>query len=228
MAGDDEGHRMIEPCTCSLCSTPAAPSATMAAPPEWSNLLSITDQEIYAQRRTEFYRSMSRHEAGHAICALAHGRGVLWITIGDGRPACGYGPEQPGETTIDAVSMTTCAGVVAGGQEWPTWSELHRAMCRARAGINGHCDTCQNARLYAATVADHDDTEIVEKWFSTFEAVADLFRTPEWSGALNALASELESRTLLTGDDITRITSTFDLAGPLETIKPIWTKRHED
>jgi hypothetical protein len=218
----------MTPCDCNRISTPAAPSATMAAPPEWSNLLSITDQEIYTQRRAEFYRVMSRHEAGHAICALAHGRGVLWITIGDGRPACGYDPEQPGETTIDAVSLTTCAGVVAGGQEWPTWSELHRAMRRARAGINGHCDTCQNARLYAATVADHDDAEIVEKWFATFETLADLFQSPSWSGALNALATALERETLLSGPEIAAIVAPFDLAGPLETIKPIWTKRHEN
>ena len=219
---------MIEPCTCGRYSTMAAPSSTMAAPPEWSNLLSITDQEIYAQRRAEFYRDMSRHEAGHAICALAHGRGVLWITIGDGRPACGYDPEQPGETTIDAVSMTTCAGIVAGGQEWPTWSELHRAMRRARAGINGHCDACQNARLYAATVADLYDTEIVEKWFSTFETLAELFRSEQWAGALDALAPALERETLLTGPAIMEIVKPFDLAGPLASIPAIWTNHHEN
>ncbi len=215
---------MIEPpCAC-VAMTPAAPSATMAEPPEWSNLLSITDGEIYARARAEFYRASARHEAGHAIAALAHGRGVSWISIGDGRPACGYDPSRIGEATIDAASITTCAGVVAGGQALPSWSELHHAMRRARARIDGTCDTCQNARLFAATVAHLDDGEIVEKWFETYAAATDLFRSPEWSAALAALASELEAKTLLRGTDIAAIVAPFDLSAPLSDIQPIWTK----
>lgn len=216
---------MIEPpCAC-VALKPATPSATMSEPPEWANLLSITDGEIYARARAEFYRASARHEAGHAIAALAHGRGVLWITIGNGRPACGYDQNRIGEATVDAASITTCAGVVAGGQALPSWSDLHHAMRRARAGIDGTCDTCSNARLFAATVAHLDDGEIVEKWFSTFDAAATLFASPEWAGALAALAPELESRTLLRGEDIAAIVSVFDLAAPLATIKPIWTSK---
>jgi hypothetical protein len=45
---------------------------------------------------------------------------------------------------------------------------------------------------------------------------------------LDALAPALERETLLTGPAIMEIVKPYDLTGPLETIKPIWTKRHEN
>ncbi len=69
---------------------------------------------------------------------------------------------------------------------------------------------------------DVDDLDVIERWFRAYEVCENLFASPGWASALDSLASELEAKTLLTGDEIEEIVRPFDLAAPLKSLSPIW------
>ncbi len=116
---------MVEP-HCKYCGDYIlkTPVRENSPAPELTNNVSDVDHKTCEEQHIKRLAASARHEAGHAISGIAHGRGVLWITIANGAPVCAFDPQKLGEWTIDAVTLTTCAGVVAGRQAWPTWAEL--------------------------------------------------------------------------------------------------------
>jgi hypothetical protein len=216
----------MNPCRCKSVSFDFKPHSERA-PAEMLIARYVSDDGAATDDRVaSIMNRLARHESGHLIAAAAFNKKIDHATIGNAMPHIYY-QMTSGEMTADSQSLIDAAGLAAEGNI-PSWDILGPAVRRAREGVTGFCDICRLADLGVLTVPERSNSEIINLLYDVFETAADLFHGPEWSGALNALASELENRTLLTGDDITRITSTFDLAGPLETIKPIWTKHHEN
>lgn len=226
MAGDDKGRRMT-PCRCASHSLKYEPATERAPDEKFVSRFVSESADDYEARVAGIYTRLSKHESGHVIAALAYGRQVEYATLANGAPHTCY-IKRIGERTVDAFATVHVAGMIAEGADLPSWAELGPAIRRARAGVKGHCDLCLLSDLVVACAPDLPDREHINLIYDCLETTARLFQSPSWSGALDALASELEAKTLLTGDDITRITSTFDLTGPLETVKPIWTKHHEN
>jgi hypothetical protein len=216
----------MTPCRCKSVSFEFKPHPERA-PDEMLIARYVSDDGAATDDRVASIMSrLARHESGHLIAAAAFGKQIDHATIGNAMPHVCY-HMTTGEMTVDSQSLIDAAGLAAEGNI-PGWDILGPAVRRAREGVTGFCDLCRLADLAVSAVPERSNFEMVNLLCDVFETAAQLFASPSWAGALDTLSSELENRTLLTGDDITRITSTFDLAGPLETIKPIWTKCHEN
>lgn len=164
---------------------------------------------------------LARHESGHLIAAAAFNKKIDHATIGNAMPHIYY-QMTSGETTADSQSLIDAAGLAAEGNI-PGWDILGPAVRRAREGVTGFCDICRLADLGVLTVPERSNSEIINLLYDVFETASRLFASPEWTGALDALASKLESQTLLTGPAIMEIVNGYDLTGPLSEIQPIWT-----
>ena len=217
----------MTPCRCASHALKFEPANERAPDDKFVSRFVSESADDYEARVAGIYARLSRHEAGHCIAALANGRKIEYATLANGSPHTAY-LKKTGERSVDAFACVHVAGMIAEGADIPSWAELGPAIRRARAGVKGHCDLCLLADLVVACVPDTPDRELINSIYDCLDLTAQLFRTPSWRGALNTLAPALERETLLTGDAIAAIVTPYDLARPLETIKPIWTKRHEN
>ncbi|MBM3625478.1 MAG: hypothetical protein FJX16_09205 [Alphaproteobacteria bacterium] len=62
------------------------------------------------------------------------------------------------------------------------------------------------------------DLEVVDAWYGILEVTTDLFETASWRGALEALAAELNDKTLLEWEAIGQLLEPYDLAGAREEV----------
>ncbi len=217
----------MTPCKCASIPFQFEPHRERAADQVIVTQYRATAGATEGERAASIYSRLARHEAGHCVAAAAFKKTIHHLTIGAGQPHLCY-DLLSGEATVDALALINVAGFVAEGSPAPTWGDMRQSLERAREKITGICDMCKLFDLVASACPECDGREIINTVYDTFETAADLFRSREWSGALDALASELEAKTLLRGAEIAEIVAPFDLTGPLETIKPIWTKHHEN
>lgn len=211
----------MQPCRCASIPFKFEPHRERA-PAETMIAAYVSDSSETTEKRVAaIMRRLAVHEAGHIIAAAAFGKQIDHATIGQAQPHVCY-HMTTGEKTVDAQSIIDAAGLAAEGNI-PGWDIFGPAVRRAREGVNGFCDVCRIANLAVAAVPERSNFEIINLIFDTFDAAATLFASPEWAGALAALAPELESRTLLRGEDIAEIVAPFDLQKPLQSISPIWT-----
>ncbi len=173
-------------------------------------------------RSAAIFSRIARHESGHIVASLAHGKQVDYATVGNGNPHVSH-KFTSGEMTVDALALIHVAGLVAEGSPAPTWGHVHELLFSARERDGGICDLCRLADLVVSCTPDMPNREQINRVYDCFQTCADLFRSPAWSGALAALASALEERTLLRGAEIASIVAPFNLSAPLKSISPIWT-----
>jgi hypothetical protein len=221
MAGD-EGRRLMTPCRCASIPFQFEPHRERVADATIVTHYRATTGATEGERAASIYSRLARHEAGHCVAAIAFRKKLHHLTIGAGQPHLCY-DLLSGETTVDALALINVAGLVAEGSPAPTWGDMHESLQRAREKITGICDMCKLFDLVVSACPERDGREIINTVYDTFEAASDLFQSPQWSGALDALAPALERETLLSGDDIAAIVSPFDLRAPLENLPAIWT-----
>lgn len=212
----------MTPCRCKSVSFDFKPHS-QRAPAEMLIARYVSDDNAATDDRVASIMSrLARHESGHLIAAAAFNKKIDHATIGNAMPHIYY-QMTSGETTADSQSLIDAAGLTAEGNI-PGWDTLGPAVRRAREGVTGFCDLCRLADLGVLTVPERSNFEIINLLYDVFETAARLFASPQWSGALDALAPALERKTLLSGEEIEQIVAPFELTGPLSDITPIWTK----
>jgi len=193
------------------------------------SILSPEDRGIIARGNPHILREATRlsgariahHEAGHVIAAIAFAARVDYVTI-CGHPhavidQAGQGAAYLGRLVVSAAG-DVAAAVCASEQFLPLWGDLRRGVVRARESKLGSCDRCIEARLLVGALPQLSDLEVVDAWYGIFEVTADLFKTINWRGALEALAAELNDKTLLEWEAIGQLLEPYDLDGAREDV----------
>lgn len=221
MAGDDEGRSMSK-CKCADIAFSFEPHRERAADASMIARYASDPTKAPEDRAAAIFSRIARHESGHVVASLAHGKQVDYATIGNGNPHVSH-KFTSGEMTVDALALIHVAGLVAEGSPAPTWGHVHELLFNARERDGGICDLCRIADLVVCCTPDMPNREQINRVYDCFQTCADLFQSPEWSGALDALAPALEERTILRGAEIMEIVAPFDLTAPLQSTLPIWT-----
>ena len=198
------------------------PHRERATPETMIARYSATAAEAPGDKIEAIYSKLSRHEAAHVVAAVAFGKTVDHVTLGEAQPHMSYRP-LTGSNDLVAEATIQLAGLTCDHPQGLRYGDAWHSVFAAQDGFNGLCDLCRAARLFVLENPEQHTREHVARIFDAFDLTAQLFASPSWAGALDALASELESRTLLTGDDISQIVAPYDLTGPLENLPAIWT-----
>jgi hypothetical protein len=87
----------------------------------------------------------------------------------------------------------------------PSAGEMTTYLQKARSDSDGSCDWCQCARKLLKYNPDADDAALVERWRDHWRHVVELLDTAVARATLDHLASALQERHHLTGDEVREI-----------------------
>ena len=220
MAGAGKACRVT--CKCADIPFSFEPHRERAADETMIARYSATAAEAPGDKITAIYSKLSRHEAAHVVAAVAFGKTIDHVTLGEAQPHMAYRP-LTGRNDIQAEATIQLAGLTCDHPDGLRFGDVWHCVYAAQDGFVGLCDTCRASRLFVLENPERPFREHVASVFDAFDMTADIFRSPAWSGALDALSAALERETLLTGVAIAEIVRPFDLTKPLKSISPIWT-----
>jgi len=184
-------------------------------------IMATRDQPFLCEATGQRDLTTAHHEAGHVIAARAFAAGVHYVTICD-HPHAAIDPTGQGTAYLSRLVISAAgdvaAAVCAGEQFLPLWRDLRRCVARARESKPGSCDRCIEARVLVSAAPQLSDLEVVDAWYGILEVTTDLFETASWRGALEALAAELNDKTLLEWEAIGQLLEPYDLGGAREEV----------
>ncbi|ATQ67356.1 hypothetical protein Ms3S1_10320 [Methylosinus sp. 3S-1] len=151
-------------------------------------------------------QNAAAHEAGHAIAAVAFGRTVRALRIGD-YPLCvsirADGAKTPRlGRLVELISGSTCEGIEGRRMFLMSEGTMRQKLAQVRDDDRGSCDRCQEAALLVAAFAGAADDDLVTLWSDAAFLAFLLFRHPTFRASARALSVMLRRRKVLFGDDV--------------------------
>ena len=167
-------------------------------------------------------RRVARHEAAHAVVALALGRHVEYVSALPTDPHSLDRGRSDGPRWLHDAMFVLLAGRL--GEEEPPPLDYNDCLARlraSRAGCLGNCDDCKVAYLLRGVWGEgRSDADLALLWTHMRATTLNLLGHPVIAEGIERVADALARRPLLLADDLAVIVNTAALRAAAAGLLP--------